>query len=214
MTTGRVDIGAFRTYPTDFRAEAPMSQHTGLPTYKAEEYGAHADRYYPLAVELFTTSADRPLFSLLWNEYWVHTLCASPSPLQQTLSLQHTHELVARLRQAQSHVANARMLPSGASFTQAVRTTGNAEGEEPMERLAAELERRAAALPLAKIAAEAYVPLFSFSFVLIPATNKRAMYATSSCANHSNRCYSRPSSRRDMNEHGKLPKHVRTIWNS
>ena len=107
MTTGKVDIGAFRTFPADYRAEERASQHTSLPTHKAEDYGAHADRYYALDVELFTTSAERPLFALLWNEYWAHTLCSSPSLLQRMLSLQHTNELVTQLSQARARIANA-----------------------------------------------------------------------------------------------------------
>ncbi|KAI3628354.1 RRI1 [Malassezia furfur] len=156
MTTGKVDIGAFRTFPADYRAEERASQHTSLPTHKAEDYGAHADRYYALDVELFTTSAERPLFALLWNEYWAHTLCSSPSLLQRMLSLQHTNELVTQLSQARARIANAGIIPGGASYTQAGRSSASAHTTEPAEQLAAALERRAAEQPLAKLSTEAY----------------------------------------------------------
>lgn len=157
MTTGQVDIGAFRTYPSEYRAESRPARRGALPMHKADDYGAHADRYYPLDVELFTTSADRPLFSLLWNEYWAHTLCTSPSVLQRTLGLQHTQELVAQLRDARTHIANGSMLPGGASYTQAGRSASSIPHAEPAQQLAAALEQRAADQPLAKISAEAYV---------------------------------------------------------
>lgn len=181
MTTGKVDIGAFRTFPADYRAEERASQHTSLPTHKAEDYGAHADRYYALDVELFTTSAERPLFALLWNEYWAHTLCSSPSLLQRMLSLQHTNELVTQLSQARARIANAGIIPGGASYTQAGRSSASAHTTEPAEQLAAALERRAAEQPLAKLSTEAYVPATH------PATTRRRMRGSSCCARRSNR---------------------------
>lgn len=181
MTTGKVDIGAFRTFPADYRTEGRASQHAALPTHKAEDYGAHADRYYALDVELFTTSAERPLFALLWNEYWAHTLCSSPSLLQRMLSIQHTNELVTQLSQARARIANAGMIPGGASYTQAGRSSASAHTAEPAEQLAAALERRAAEQPLAKLSSEAYVSMAH------PATTRQHMCGSSCCARRSRR---------------------------
>ncbi|WFD37968.1 COP9 signalosome catalytic subunit rri1 [Malassezia japonica] len=155
MTAGQVDIGAFRTFPADYHAEGRSTQQAVLPSHKTEEYGAHADRYYSLAVELFTTSAMRPLFHLLWNEYWAHTLCTSPSLLQRTLSIHHTNDLVNQLREATAQLGGGGLVPGGASFTQAARAASRSHDAEPAQDLANELERRAAEQPLARIADEA-----------------------------------------------------------
>lgn len=161
MTAGQVDIGAFRTFPADYHAEGRSTQQAVLPSHKTEEYGAHADRYYSLAVELFTTSAMRPLFHLLWNEYWAHTLCTSPSLLQRTLSIHHTNDLVNQLREATAQLGGGGLVPGGASFTQAARAASRSHDAEPAQDLANELERRAAEQPLARIADEAYVVMLT-----------------------------------------------------
>lgn len=161
MTTGLVDIGAFRTYPTDYRADGPTSEKALLPAHKLAEYGAHADRYYPLDVEVFTAPAIQPLFHLLWNEYWAHTLCTGPSPLQRALTARSTADLVERLKTATKELAHAHLAPGGAGFTQAARSATRTAGKAQVQQIAHELTRRAADKPLAKIAADAYVPMLT-----------------------------------------------------
>ncbi|WFD43846.1 COP9 signalosome catalytic subunit rri1 [Malassezia psittaci] len=155
MTTGKVDIGAFRTYPADYRESEPSTQQTALPTEKVEDYGAHADCYYALQVELFLTKADRPLFDLLWNENWAHTLCTSPSSIQRTFTVHNTENIVGQLSQARADIASSGMLPSGASYTQAVRANATTHKPDSVQQIVAALDRRAAEQPLAKIGHEA-----------------------------------------------------------
>ena len=44
---------------------------------KIEDFGVHADQYYPLKVEIYKTKLDEKLLELLWNKYWVATLSQS-----------------------------------------------------------------------------------------------------------------------------------------
>lgn len=38
----------------------------------------HANQYYQLELEIFSSSLDKELLGLLWNKYWVNTLSQSP----------------------------------------------------------------------------------------------------------------------------------------
>lgn len=91
ISAGKVDIGAFRTYPKDFTPAHPFSSGTAnvtsggasateyqsIPLSKIEDFGVHASQYYPLEVEVFRSSLDSELLGLLWNKYWVNTLSQS-----------------------------------------------------------------------------------------------------------------------------------------
>ncbi|KAK0522597.1 COP9 signalosome catalytic subunit rri1 [Tilletia horrida] len=87
MSAGRVDIGAFRTYPPGYTppadkaggsgAGAGAGASTSVPQSKIEDFGVHANAYYPLEVEHFKSSLDTQLLALLWNKYWVSTLSSS-----------------------------------------------------------------------------------------------------------------------------------------
>ncbi|PKI84662.1 Rri1p [Malassezia vespertilionis] len=157
MTMGRVDIGAFRTYPRDYRAEhGSNAERTSLPAGKVADYGAHADKYYALDVQLFTTKAMRPVFELLWNEYWASTLETSPSLLQRSLDVQQTAMLVERLRASAAGIAGAGMLPGSSQFAHTARNAPSAQGSE-VEQLVEKLQRRRLKQPLAQIAQDAYV---------------------------------------------------------
>jgi COP9 signalosome complex subunit 5 len=88
ISAGRVEIGAFRTFPEDYKptestliSESKEGSHTGgrsVPLAKAEDFGAHASKYYPLEVSHFKSTLDTSLLELLWNKYWVQTLSQSP----------------------------------------------------------------------------------------------------------------------------------------
>lgn len=79
MTAGKVDIGAFRTYPENYTPpNAATSEYQSIPLSKIEDFGVHANQYYPLEVEIFKSSLETQLLDLLWNKYWVNTLSQSP----------------------------------------------------------------------------------------------------------------------------------------
>jgi len=78
--SGKVEIGAFRTYPEGYTAPEAMEWATrrrGVPSSKAEDFGVHRDRYYALDVSFFKSSLDSRNLDLLWNQYWVNTLSSS-----------------------------------------------------------------------------------------------------------------------------------------
>jgi|SRR5258707_457267 len=79
ISAGRVDIGAFRTYPTGYSPpSASASEYQSIPLNKIEDFGVHANQYYSLDVQIFKSSLDTELLGLLWNKYWVNTLSQSP----------------------------------------------------------------------------------------------------------------------------------------
>lgn len=88
ISANKVEIGAFRTYPPGYKADGAASDATGgvagpdgyqmVPLNKAEDFGAHASKYYSLEVEHFRSALDSQLLESLWNKYWVQTLAQNP----------------------------------------------------------------------------------------------------------------------------------------
>lgn len=82
VSAGRVDIGAFRTYPEGYTPPSTSGggsdEYQSIPLSKIEDFGVHANQYYPLDVQIFKSSLDEELLGLLWNKYWVNTLSQSP----------------------------------------------------------------------------------------------------------------------------------------
>merc|ERR1719197_2194739 len=77
--TGKVDIGAFRTYPQGFKPpEGADSEFESVPLSKIEDFGAHQSQYYPLEISFFKSASDTALLNAIWNQYWIATLSASP----------------------------------------------------------------------------------------------------------------------------------------
>ena len=80
QAAGKVEIGAFRTYPKDYKAAEGASSegsYQTIPLAKVEDWGVHASKYYSLEVQYFKSGLDANLFELLWNKYWVSTLSSS-----------------------------------------------------------------------------------------------------------------------------------------
>ena len=78
LASGKVDIGAFRTFPESHTADKKTSTHQHIPADKIEDFGVHADQYYALDIDVFQTSADKNVLNQLWSEYWHHTLSQAP----------------------------------------------------------------------------------------------------------------------------------------
>ena len=56
--TGKVDIGAFRTYPQGYKPpEGEGSEFESVPLNKIEDFGAHQNQYYQLEISYFKASA-------------------------------------------------------------------------------------------------------------------------------------------------------------
>lgn len=78
ISAGKVNLGAFRTYPKGFKPpdEGP-SEYQTIPLNKIEDFGVHCKQYYSLEVSYFKSALDRKLLESLWNKYWVNTLSSS-----------------------------------------------------------------------------------------------------------------------------------------
>jgi COP9 signalosome complex subunit 5 len=54
ISAGKVDIGAFRTFPADYKPPtSEVAEYQSIPLSKIEDFGVHANSYYPLEVEVF-----------------------------------------------------------------------------------------------------------------------------------------------------------------
>jgi COP9 signalosome complex subunit 5 len=78
ISAGKVNLGAFRTYPKGYKApdEGP-SEYQTIPLNKIEDFGVHCKQYYALDVSYFKSSLDNKLLDSLWNKYWLNTLSSS-----------------------------------------------------------------------------------------------------------------------------------------
>ncbi|KAI5855598.1 Mov34-domain-containing protein [Durotheca rogersii] len=145
ISAGRVDIGAFRTYPNDYRpvsfAEhppAPLSSgSSSVPPAKAEDFGAHASRYYSLEVSHFKSTLDSSLLELLWSKYWVQTLSQNPLLTNRDFGDKRMLDLGSNIREASQSVQ--RYARSGGGF-QAAGGSGTG-GTAGLRGLDAEIDR-------------------------------------------------------------------------
>ncbi|XXG96722.1 Tryptophan--tRNA ligase, mitochondrial [Hypoxylon texense] len=107
ISAGRVEIGAFRTYPENYKPTSsssaePSSSSSGqaVPLAKAEDFGAHANRYYSLQVSHFKSTLDSNLLELLWSKYWVQTLSQNPLFTNRDYGTKQTLDLASKVREA------------------------------------------------------------------------------------------------------------------
>ncbi|KAH3682090.1 hypothetical protein WICPIJ_006939 [Wickerhamomyces pijperi] len=93
IANGKVEIGAFRTYPEDYvdklnsksssssssdgksgSSLAPQSiiqNSKDIPAEKIKDFGLHTSHYYSLNVEIFRSELEECVLKNLWNKYWV-----------------------------------------------------------------------------------------------------------------------------------------------
>lgn len=75
---GKVEIGAFRTYPKGYKpASTGSDDYRAIPLSKIDDFGVHAELYYPLEVSFFQSSTDSTLCRMLWSRYWATNLSAN-----------------------------------------------------------------------------------------------------------------------------------------
>ncbi|KAJ3512408.1 hypothetical protein NLJ89_g3542 [Agrocybe chaxingu] len=109
ISAGKVDIGAFRTYPENYTPpNISQSEYQSIPLNKIEDFGVHANQYYQLDVEIFKSSLDNDLLAMLWNKYWVNTLSQSPLVSNRAYAVSQLSDLHQKLSKAQSSVAQTR----------------------------------------------------------------------------------------------------------
>ncbi|KAK4631985.1 COP9 signalosome complex subunit 5 [Fulvia fulva] len=107
VSSGKVEIGAFRTYPEGYKPEGQESAGEGMaavPMAKAQDFGAHANRYYSLEVSHFKSTLDSKLLEALWNKYWVQTLSSSPLDTNHDYVTKQIEDLAAKTKLVQEGV--------------------------------------------------------------------------------------------------------------
>lgn len=97
---GKVDIGAFRTYPEGYTPpEDGPSEYQSIPLDKIEDFGVHCKQYYQLPIEVFKNSIDSAILELLWNKYWIDTLSSSPLLHNRSFTNKMVQDCVQKLEQ-------------------------------------------------------------------------------------------------------------------
>lgn len=106
ISAGKVEIGAFRTFPDDYKPAAAGADdgYQTIPLSKAEDFGAHASKYYSLEISHFKSTLDSHLLELLWNKYWVSTLSQSPLFTNREYGSKQMLDLSQKLRNAEKSV--------------------------------------------------------------------------------------------------------------
>ncbi|KAJ8563372.1 hypothetical protein K7X08_031824 [Anisodus acutangulus] len=112
VSAGKVDIGAFRTYPEGYKPpDDPISEYQTIPLNKIEDFGVHCKQYYSLDVTYFKSSLDFHLLDLLWNKYWVNTLSSSPLLGNGDYVAGQISDLAEKLEQAENQLSHSRFRP-------------------------------------------------------------------------------------------------------
>ena len=154
ISAGKVEIGAFRTFPDDYRppADDRGDGYQSIPLSKVEDFGAHASQYYSLEVSHFKSSLDSHLLELLWNKYWVSTL--SQSPLftnrdygsKQMLDLSQKIRMVTAGIQSRSNAVSLRMTATpntpDSELEKVIRDSNKIAGEEKTSLLASDVKAK------------------------------------------------------------------------
>jgi len=133
ISAGKVEIGAFRTYPEDYKPAISADSsdgHETIPLGKIEDFGAYADRYYSLEVSHFKSSLDSQLLEALWNKYWVNTLSSSPLFTNHEYGTKQMADLAMKIKQTQTALANK---ARGGAMMMSVGKSK--DSDEPMDKL-------------------------------------------------------------------------------
>lgn len=108
VSAGKVDLGAFRTYPPQYRPQNDgPSEYQTIPINKIEDFGVHCKSYYPLEVSCFKSSLDSALLDLLWNKYWARALSTSPLVRSKEYVVQQLTDLASKIDQAEMQLDKA-----------------------------------------------------------------------------------------------------------
>ncbi|KAH9036863.1 JAB1/Mov34/MPN/PAD-1 ubiquitin protease-domain-containing protein, partial [Lactarius pseudohatsudake] len=143
ISAGRVDIGAFRTYPAGYTpSNASSSEYQSIPLSKIEDFGVHANQYYSLEVQIFKSSLDTELLGLLWNKYWVNTLSQSPLISNRAYAASQLTDLHQKLTKAATNVAQTKpIIPALPSTGEKANATTKSQKSEPKKEVENQLAK-------------------------------------------------------------------------
>lgn len=132
MSAGKVEIGAFRTYPENYKPKSSASSDGWqvIPMEKVKDFGAHADRYYSLEVTYFKSTLDTHLLSSLWNKYWVTTLSSNPLLATRDYGTKQIKDVASKIAEASRNPNEG-----GKSQGPGSHTRGFRETDEQMEKI-------------------------------------------------------------------------------
>ncbi|KAL1601263.1 COP9 signalosome catalytic subunit rri1 [Nothophoma quercina] len=112
VSAGKVEIGGFRTFPDSYvqdKEKGATMKNGGagvesdgfqtIPLGKIEDFGAHANHYYPLEVSHYKSTLDAKLLEALWNKYWVQTLSSSPLMTNREYGTKQISDLARKMQQ-------------------------------------------------------------------------------------------------------------------
>lgn len=149
ISAGKVEIGAFRTYPENYKPQTAGAEdgYQTIPLAKAEDFGAHAGRYYSLEVSHFKSTLDTHLLGLLWNKYWVQTLSQSPLFTNREYSSKQMLDLSSKIGQADSAIQRSgrSMAPNKSvdqQMEQIIKASNKIAGEEASGLMAGEIKAK------------------------------------------------------------------------
>ncbi|KAM4062147.1 JAB1/Mov34/MPN/PAD-1 ubiquitin protease [Hirsutella rhossiliensis] len=141
ISAGKVEIGAFRTYPSTYEPDASKAAASSsdggqaVPLAKAAEFGAHASRYYSLDVSHFKSTLDSHLLELLWHKYWVQTLSQSPLLTNRDFGSKQVLDLSSKIKEATATLFRNRAQQN--PLLNALGSCGGGKGaERAVEKLA------------------------------------------------------------------------------
>ncbi|XP_041484114.1 COP9 signalosome complex subunit 5 [Lytechinus pictus] len=105
ISAGKVNIGAFRTYPKGYKPpDDGPSEYQTIPLNKIEDFGVHCKQYYSLEISYFKSALDRKLLESLWNKYWVNTLSSSSLLTNADYTIGQVSDLSEKLENAESQL--------------------------------------------------------------------------------------------------------------
>lgn len=145
VSAGKVEIGGFRTFPDSYvtdkeKAGGSTMKNGGnggvesdgfqtIPLGKIDDFGAHANHYYPLEITHYKSSLDAKLLEALWNKYWVQTLSASPLISNRDYGTKQISDL-ARKTQQEAGGAKRGAFKGSAGHTSFSAGGGGGEGKK------------------------------------------------------------------------------------
>ncbi|KAL8837511.1 MAG: hypothetical protein Q9170_002504 [Blastenia crenularia] len=149
ISAGKVEIGAFRTYPENYKPPNNSSgdDYQTIPLNKIADFGAHASQYYSLEVSHYKSSLDSYLLELLWNKYWVSTLSQSPLFTNREYSSKQMLDLSQKIQNAEKRIraytqGGPRPSAKDSQLDKIVRDSNKIAGEEITGLLAGDVKAK------------------------------------------------------------------------
>ena len=167
ISAGKVEIGAFRTYPEGHKPEDSGSSAEGLaavPMAKAADFGAHANRYYSLEVSHYKSTLDSKLLEALWNKYWVQTLASSPLFTNREYVTKQIEDLAAKTHVLEESIKGRSNVPPMGP------TSRKKGGDEQMAKIVKAAEKIASEEKMGLMAAMVKEKVFAAGVPQVDAT--------------------------------------------